>query len=59
MGVSYERGTPVGQQSPEVSFSVLYRGTLLIRRGHSETGRWHVLLFKNVLEKRSVHVLKK
>jgi len=36
-----------------------YRGTSLIRRGHSENGRWHVLISKNVLAKRSVHVFKK
>jgi len=30
-----------------------YRGSSLIRCGDSENGRWHVLNFKNVLEKRS------
>ena len=35
-----------------------YRGTSLIRCGDSKNGRWHVLNFKNVLEKRSVVRLK-
>jgi len=31
-----------------------YRGTSLVRCGHSEIGRWHVLKFKKTYEKRSV-----
>ena len=57
VAVSYERGTPVAQlwAPREVGFPASgYRGILLIRCRDSENGRWRVLDFKNVLEKRSV-----